>query len=190
MKGHSGVCSRELPHELPSTNHAAGPFLDDGTQRVDWEKIESIMLVLHYNLKFVAIREGGVFPLPMWDKPFLGCTPYSYVEQQELCPTFQAPAAGSNGSFGMVSIPSWSTIDEQDDVRILKQPSTTMEMADPYAIGGTWLRVVCFLDFSDLFNFNFFENSELRVSCAFESCPILSDKGLVYTRRATRYGAS
>jgi len=132
--------------------------------------MESIMLVLHYNLNFVSIREGGVFPLPMWEKPFLGCTPHSYVEQMKLCPIFQAPAAGSNGGFGMVSIPSWSTMDQPEDVRMLKEPSTTMEMADPYAIGGTWLRVVCFLDYSELFKFNFLENHQLRVGYVFEPC--------------------
>ena len=28
-----------------------GPFLDDGTQRVDWEFLEAIMIVLGYNIK-------------------------------------------------------------------------------------------------------------------------------------------
>jgi hypothetical protein len=35
------------------------------------------------------------------------------------------------------------------------------EAEDPYGISGTWLRVVCFLDYSDFFEFNFPPDQDL-----------------------------
>ncbi|TVY73276.1 hypothetical protein LSUE1_G009103 [Lachnellula suecica] len=40
-------------------------------------------------------------------------------------------------------------------VTCLEQPAPPMEALDPYNISGTWMRVVCFLDFHDLFAYNF-----------------------------------
>jgi hypothetical protein len=55
-----------------------GPFQDDGSQDVDWEKAEAIMLVLGHNLQIFSERTNGILE-PIWTKPFSGATPDSYV---------------------------------------------------------------------------------------------------------------
>ena len=35
------------------------------------------------------------------------------------------------------------------------EPTLPLEARDPYNITGTWMRVVCFLDYTELYNFNF-----------------------------------
>jgi hypothetical protein len=55
-----------------------GPLQDDGSQEVDWEKAEAIMLVLGHNLQIFSEQTNGIFE-PIWTKPFSGATPDSYV---------------------------------------------------------------------------------------------------------------
>lgn len=140
-------------------NTAWGPFLDDTTQGVDWEKMEAIMIVLHYNLSYVSIREGGKFPLPMWEKPFLGATPYSFVAQPRCHMPTPAQSAPSLPSLLFSTPPDTSESDEEADTytaRILSRcPTLPTTQRDPFDVTGTWLRVVCFLDYSELFQFNF-----------------------------------
>lgn len=40
------------------------------------------------------------------------------------------------------------------------QPTTPLEARDPYAVSGTWNRVVCFLDYSVLYDFNFGDDED------------------------------
>lgn len=140
-------------------NTAWGPFLDDKTQGVDWEKMEAIMIVLHYNLSYVSIREGGKFPLPMWEKPFLGATPYSFVAQSQFHMPAPPQSAPSLTSLLFSTPPDNSESDEEADTytaRILSRcPTLPTTQRDPFDVTGTWLRVVCFLDYSELFQFNF-----------------------------------
>ena len=107
------------------TEHSLwGPFLDDGSQEVDWEKIEVIMLMLDHNLSCFK-KAHEVFnenALPDWSKPFSGATPFSYVPKK---------------------------------AKINKEPMLPLEAQDPYNVTGTWMRVVCFLDYTELYNFNF-----------------------------------
>jgi len=141
-------------------NTSWGPFLDDTTQGVDWEKIEAIMIVLHYNLFFyVSTREGGKFPMPMWEKPFLGVTPYSFVSQPRLCPHMPAPPEPASSLTNLLFSTHDSDSDKEADAyttRVLSRCVTLpMSQRDPFCVTGTWLRVVCFLDYSELFQFNF-----------------------------------
>ncbi|THW10526.1 hypothetical protein D6D25_07586 [Aureobasidium pullulans] len=101
-----------------------GPFKSDGSQNVDWEKVEAIMVVLGYNMRLFNRRAPHVFE-PIWETPFNGASPNSYVS---------APPKG------LVREPS---------------PPGDLDMQDPYGITGEWMRVVCFLDYHDLFAFNF-----------------------------------
>ncbi|RMZ76405.1 hypothetical protein DV737_g4850, partial [Chaetothyriales sp. CBS 132003] len=64
-----------------------GPFLDDGSEGIDWEKVQCILIDILYNLR-------------------------------------------------------------------LRRPSS-LAAQDPYGVTGTWMRIVCFLDYSDLYEFNF-----------------------------------
>jgi len=100
-----------------------GPFRDDGSMRVDWETLESIMILLGYNNGICSCRYIDRFELP-WSRPF----------DNLFGP--RAPA-----SFPVPSIP--------------RRPSMVMSMQDPYNIAGIWARVVCFLDYDDLYQFNF-----------------------------------
>ncbi|KAB8360824.1 hypothetical protein FH972_024558 [Carpinus fangiana] len=102
-----------------------GPFKDDGTCAVDWEKVEAIFVVLGYNLNMLNTRTQGLFP-PVWNKPFHGATKNSYKDPEEAPMDYMVP-----------------------------RKSTSVIEDDPYDITGTWMRVVCFLDYSDLYLHNF-----------------------------------
>jgi len=99
-----------------------GPFLDDGSQGIDWEKVQAIMIVLGYNLQVLHERTDGQFSL-VWDKPFSGLAESSFV---------------SRSLQGQI-----------------KQPPALIDAEDPYGVTGTWMRVVCFLDYNNLYSFNF-----------------------------------
>ncbi|KAL9101477.1 MAG: hypothetical protein Q9163_003272 [Psora crenata] len=110
-----------------------GPFLDDGSQDVDWEKMEAIMLLLHHNMGLFALIHDvkNTIGLPEWNKPFDGAIPYSYTS-------------------------------EKMDVPMC--PKLPLAAQDPYNVTGTWMRIVCFLDFTELFDFNFTGNPPLPKS--------------------------
>lgn len=113
-----------------------GPFLNDGSQTVDWEKIEAIMIILNHSMKAFTQTHGipdVASLLPQWDEPFEGAIPHSYVPKAS-----QIPMQSS-------SIPS----------NLPKSPGLALESQDPYNITGTWTRVVCFLDYTELYDFNF-----------------------------------
>ena len=103
-----------------------GPFTDDGPLDVDWEKLESVMLILNHNMRRYSSRysEPGD-DVPAWDQPFAGVSPYSYISKP-----FNLP----------------------------EEPLAPLETQDPYGISGTWMRVVCFLDYTELYDFNFSEH--------------------------------
>ncbi|KAL8804962.1 MAG: hypothetical protein Q9182_002272 [Xanthomendoza sp. 2 TL-2023] len=102
-----------------------GPFHNDGSQDVDWEKLEAIMVILSYNIYSFSNRYiHGSNLIPPWDTPFTGVTPY-----------------------GLELHPSRSSVE--------RPPPLPIVLQDPYNITGTWMRVVCFLDYRELFTFNF-----------------------------------
>ena len=117
--------ARSLAYDLRqhTTGTLWGPFLDDGSQRVDWEKIEAIMIILDHNMKLSSeSRHRSEDMRDVQSKPFVGASPKSFVSP----PT---------------SIPM--------------EPPLPLEAQDPYNITGTWMRVVCFLDYTELYDFNF-----------------------------------
>ncbi|KAI3402171.1 hypothetical protein diail_100 [Diaporthe ilicicola] len=118
-----------------------GPFMDEGPgpigtdinrdgrqglpgDRVDWEKVEAIMIVLGHNLKTKGLDRLPVFN-QFWGVPFAGCWPNSYVPEP------------------------------------INRDITDLELRDPYDVTGTWLRVVCFLDYNDFFAYNFPPHDDL-----------------------------
>lgn len=53
-----------------------GPFCDDGSDRVDWEKVEAVMVVLGYNMHR-SIRRVAHMVTDVWQRPFSGSWPGS-----------------------------------------------------------------------------------------------------------------
>jgi hypothetical protein len=125
-----------------NTNTEWGPFMDDGSGRVDWEKVETIMIVLAYNLKAFKARTCPHFDF-IWKGHFHGCAPNSYVS----LPQSEDPHPASGPNF-LAFMPS-------DLAPLYTQPALPLDAGDPYGVTGTWRRVVCFLDYTDLYAFNF-----------------------------------
>ena len=119
-----------------------GPFMNDGSGRVDWEKVQAILVDLGYNLRIFSERTQGQI-VPFWDRAFFGLAPDSFV--------------------------SHSLLDNPT-------PHTPLELQDPYGVTGTWMRIVCFLDYNDLFSFNF----------EAERIPADQERGPIATREAFR----
>ncbi|KAF2680848.1 hypothetical protein K458DRAFT_88548 [Lentithecium fluviatile CBS 122367] len=107
-----------------------GPFRNDGSMHVDWEKVESLMVVLGYNSGLCCRRFLHRFRAP-WSEPFEGV------------------------------IPEKSTVLPEYPLTLVTEPEVSLEMKDPYGVSGVWSRIVCFLDYNDLFHFNFSSESAL-----------------------------
>lgn len=144
-----------------------GPFMDDGSFDTDWEKVECIMVVLGHSIDAFRHRcAAGLCGFNnIWDEPFGGVTPKSFV----------SPArAASLGKYAPASPMSTSPRYADDDIhtlldsifppatspaaesaKLIPQPSPSLESQDPYGVTGTWNRVVAFLDYTDFYNFNF-----------------------------------
>ena len=144
------------------TDHSLwGPFMNDGSQRVDWEKVEAVMIVLGFNLRKFTERSDGRFPM-VWDEPFVGATPRSYVSP----PRMAAPAKD----------------DLDDEMLKIRELALSLDAQDPYGVTGTWMRVVCFLDYNDLYAFNFSQpipNQDLRE-------PIDTEEGRIFVEESVR----
>ncbi|KAG7416262.1 hypothetical protein Forpe1208_v006372 [Fusarium oxysporum f. sp. rapae] len=116
MKTYPYACSKVYDLRQFTQNTGWGPFKDDGTFNVDWEKVEAILIVLGHNIG--ARRQIARIFAEVWDSPFSGSFQNS----------FMAPPP---------------------------RDITSLEARDPYGVTGTWFQIVCFLDYSDFFAFNF-----------------------------------
>ncbi|KAF1922598.1 uncharacterized protein M421DRAFT_104945 [Didymella exigua CBS 183.55] len=105
-----------------------GPFRDDGSMRVDWEMLESIMIVLGYSSNLCCRRFLSRFR-PPWTHPFEGVIP----ERASMLPPY--PTA------------------------LPREINVPLRLKDPYNVTGVWSRIVCFLDYNDLYHFNFGEEA-------------------------------
>ncbi|KAI5866779.1 hypothetical protein GGS23DRAFT_552043 [Durotheca rogersii] len=114
------ACSKVYDIRQYTENTMWGPFMDDDTGRVDWEKVEAIMVVIGSNLRKLGLTK---FPVcrNFWEMPFAGTWPHSY--KPIPIPTSHEPGP--------------------------------LDLQDPYGVTGMWLRVVCFLDYTDFFAYNF-----------------------------------
>ncbi|KAI0404336.1 hypothetical protein F4802DRAFT_251547 [Xylaria palmicola] len=122
---HPFACSRVYDLRQFTEKNKWGPFMNDGSLIVDWEKVEAIMIVLGANMSNL-----GVSRIPMCEGfcsvPFAGTWPNSWKSPR----LSQIPSAPP------------------------RQPDP-LEHLDPYGITGVWVRVVCFLDYTDFFAYNF-----------------------------------
>ena len=106
-----------------------GPFRNDGSMRVNWELMESIMVVLGYNNSLCSRRYMDRFTLP-WSTPFANIFQDRFAHLPSTTSTLPSPS-------------------------LTTEPSLPLNLQDPYNISGIWARVVCFLDYDDLYHFNF-----------------------------------
>ncbi|CAK3927571.1 hypothetical protein DOTSEDRAFT_46814 [Lecanosticta acicola] len=111
-----------------------GPFMHDGSGRVDWEKVEAIMIVLGYNLNKFYRRSEGRFP-QIWKDEWTGATPNSYKS---------VPCPGPTRE-----------MERDEEMFKIRELALSLDAQDPYGVTGSWMRVVCFLDYNDLYAFNF-----------------------------------
>ncbi|KAG9786579.1 hypothetical protein ABEF93_004385 [Exophiala dermatitidis] len=170
-----------------------GPFMDDGSQRVDWEKVQAIMIVIAYNHRLYTERRGLAGPLPA--VLFAGIasssssssapSPPSSSSSSSSSPSTAAAAAGAVpssstssttrqrrrrtspglGGTGSILRPweepfSGIARDSYGSCSLTGTPLTSglrpdLDALDPYGVTGTWMRIVCFLDYNDLYAFNF-----------------------------------
>lgn len=139
------ACAKVYDLRQYTENTKWGPFVDDDTDRVDWEKVEAIMLVIGSNLRKLGLTK---FPVcrNFWETPFAGTWPGSAREQQQQ----QQPELVAAEHFEQ---PQQSQQSQQSQSQA--QAQKDLQDRDPYGITGTWLRVVCFLDYTDFFRYNF-----------------------------------
>ncbi|KAL5114315.1 hypothetical protein ACEQ8H_007790 [Pleosporales sp. CAS-2024a] len=105
-----------------------GPFRDDGSMRTDWEMIESLMIIVDYNIG-LCCRRSRMGWFPPWRDVLGGVVPERTKTLPE-CPS-----------------------------KLLYEPDIPLVMKDPYNVSGIWSRTVCFLDYNDLWAFNFSEEA-------------------------------
>ncbi|KAI2635396.1 hypothetical protein GGS21DRAFT_515634 [Xylaria nigripes] len=122
------ACSRVYDLRQYSEKNQWGPFMNDGSMRVDWEKVEAVMLVLGSNMTQLGLSRMRMCET-FCSTPFAGTWPNSWKPQQPL------------------------TLPREPD---------PLEYLDPYGVTGVWLRVVCFLDYSDFFAYNFESHTDIE----------------------------
>lgn len=98
------ACSRvyDLRQYTPRTKW--GPFRDDDSGRVDWEKIEAISIVLAKNVR-TQWPQADILD-EIWDTPFFGSFPRSFVPttEPELGDLDARDPYGVTGSWYRVSL--------------------------------------------------------------------------------------
>lgn len=72
------ACSKVYDLREYTEDTAWGPFMSDGSMRVDWEKIQALLVVLAHNIEYQGLNSSPVFS-NIWSQPFPGTWPNSYV---------------------------------------------------------------------------------------------------------------
>lgn len=157
-----------------------GPFMDDGSARIDWEKVQAIMIVLAYNHRLYTERRG------LSVANFVGASPPSPASEESASSsnatntttttTTYSTRSGSGPASGTRSrtradtgvnsvLRPWEepfhgiaadSFVSYSLAGALQEPlRPDLAALDPYGVTGTWMRIVCFLDYNDLYAFNF-----------------------------------
>ena len=150
-----------------------GPFMDDGSGRVDWEKVQAIMIDLAYNERIHIERRpqrSAVLPSEEVDAVLGGMIAMSIVRIS----TDVAYPGANHRCFGGIAANSFMSVPIKG--KITPPPHPSLDALDPYGVTGTWMRIVCFLDYNDLYAFNF-ESGDI---------PSSVERDPVYTREAYR----
>lgn len=139
---HPFACSKVYDLREYTAGSGWGPFLNDGSWRVDWEKVEAILLVIEANLRRKGLDKFPIF-WAIWGVPFSGSWAGSYW------PWWSAICWGND---------DWDNKkdEEEDEEKEKRKRAQLVETEeeetenvaareDPYGVTGTWLRVVCFI---------------------------------------------
>ncbi|KAK3318311.1 F-box domain-containing protein [Apodospora peruviana] len=153
------ACSKVYDlRQYTTGNSGWGPFMNDGTFHVDWEKIEAISLVLRENIRGKGF---DAFPLfsNLWNTPFGGSWSGSYLpwppnNDVTTCGGIFEEEEGDDQASG-------GSADEDEDGESETADENALRLKDPYGVTGTWLRIVCFLDYNDFFYYNFPTDDQL-----------------------------
>jgi hypothetical protein len=145
--------SRVYDLRLYNGNNKWGPWSDDGKMKVDWEKLECIMIDLAYNVEAFTAKICTVLK-DLWQEPFVGVQHDSYVDAH---PCTDPRKASINSSSSRDS-GSRGSMDSDD---LEAEMERALIEQDPYGVTGTWQRIVCFLDYSDFYYINFSSNPPL-----------------------------
>lgn len=124
------------------------------------------MIVLGFNLNKFSERSDGRWPR-VWDRPFFGATPDSYQnhEPPKPAPIKEAEMGG-----------------EAEEISKIRELALSLDAQDPYGVSGTWMRVVCFLDYNDLYAFNFSH----RIGTHELRDPIDTEEGIIDLEESVR----
>ena len=120
-----------------------GPFKDCKSGEVDWERVLAIMVTLGYNLRCVVLPLG-----------------VRAAKNMKLNPEQRLLTQRANGSFSghpeapFAGIAPYS-FKSSELRRTATEQRTELDDKDPYGVTGTWMRLVCFLDWMNLQAFNF-----------------------------------
>ncbi|KAK0958585.1 hypothetical protein LTR91_021254 [Friedmanniomyces endolithicus] len=120
------------------------------------------MVVLGFNLNKFTERSDGRWPC-IWDKPFIGASPNSYSSPPVIAGPSRDP-------------------DDEDKMFKIRELALALDAQDPYGVTGTWMRVVCFLDYNDLYAFNF----SARVETDEQREPIDTEEGTIDLKELVR----
>lgn len=153
--------------------------MDDGSGRVDWEKVQAVFIVLGYGLKTLCEHSGGVVNGGSvgwggeggeWDGLAAGSYKSLSTTERPRDEDEQSNAATAGSERSGVSGKEREVQTESDDVPSLdtfmlkyadprearfQHEQAIFAAQDPYGVKGTWMRIVNFLDYHDLFAFNF-----------------------------------
>jgi hypothetical protein len=154
--------------------------MDDGSFRIDWEKVQAIMIDLSYNFRMYVDRRSRsriVHSTEANDAASTSTTspqPHARSSRSSHARSNQQSNPGRNHPFSGLAPNSY--VSETLPGPIIKPPNPDLVALDPYGVSGTWMRIVCFLDYNDLYNFNF-ENAWI---------PIHEEREPIETREAFR----
>ena len=116
--------------------------MDDSTHNVDWEKVEAIMVVIGHSWDVFGERRE-MLARALFSKPFSG----RHASRSNQVSVLINREGTVPNSYVSIALPS-----------PLEQITPFMRVEEPYNITGTWLRIVCFLNYHELFAFNFAEH--------------------------------
>lgn len=154
------ACAKVYDLREYTTGSEWGPFLADGSGRVDWEKVEAIQVVLRTNLRSKKLERSPAFSQLWSDRPFAGSWPGSWQISRRLsrmtCPHAMQEEEEENGPAALESGSPEREEEEKDgNEREAKDKGKSKKLEDPYGVTGIWMRVVCFLDYNDFYQHNF-----------------------------------